>query len=71
MKLHLGCGNDYKKGYINADINRNYIADMYFNFNKFPYPFPEDFLDEIEKENVLEHLGDPIAVLKELTRISN
>ena len=69
-KLNFGCGKTIKKGYINADINPFKGVDKTFDFNIFPYPFTDDEFDEIYADNVLEHLDDIPAVMKELHRIS-
>jgi SAM-dependent methyltransferase len=69
-KLNLGCGKDPKPGYINADLTEFSWVDQAFNFNKFPYPFEDDYFDEIFSDNVLEHLDDIPSVMKELHRIS-
>jgi len=47
-KLNLGCGDDYKDGYVNLDWNKNARADLYHNLNQIPYPFPDNTFDEIE-----------------------
>lgn len=69
-KLNFGSGKDIKKGYINADIFQFEGVDKVFDFNVFPYPFSSDEFDEIYADNVLEHLDDIPAVMKELHRIS-
>lgn len=71
-KLNLGCGNDYKEGWLNCDFNKNVKADKYFDMNKFPYPFPDDKFDKILLDNVLEHFtkDKAIKVLEELHRIA-
>lgn len=69
-KLNFGCGKDIKKGYTNADVSQLEGVDKTFDFNVFPYPFPEDEFNEILADNVLEHLDDIPAVMKELHRIS-
>ena len=70
LKLNLGCGEDYKKGWINVDYRDNISIDLKHDLNKFPYPFKEDTFDEILMKSVLEHLENPIKTLKELVRIS-
>jgi SAM-dependent methyltransferase len=69
-KLNFGCGKNIKKGYVNADIDKFESVDKNFDFNIFPYPFSDNEFDEILADNVLEHLGDIPAVMKELHRIS-
>lgn len=69
-KLNFGCGKNIKKDYINADITQFGGVDKTFDFNVFPYPFSSNEFDEIIADNVLEHLDDIPAVMKELHRIS-
>ena len=69
-KLNLGCGEDYKSGWINLDFRNNVNADVKDDLNKFPYPFKENSFDEILLKMILEHLDNPINVLKEVIRIS-
>jgi len=53
-KLNLGCGEDYKEGYINLDILDNEFVDVIHDLNKFPYPFKDDEFGEIYIHHVLE-----------------
>lgn len=69
-KLNLGCGSDYKNGWVNLDINKNVKADIYHNIEKFPYPFHNNSFDFVLLNMVLEHISSPIAVLEEVWRIS-
>ena len=68
-KLNLGCGEDYKEGYLNVDFHDHFKVDKVFNLNQFPYPFEDSTFDEIKAFHVLEHLNDPFTVMKELHRI--
>ncbi|MBT3642968.1 methyltransferase domain-containing protein [archaeon] len=69
MKLNLGCGFNYRKDFVNCDLRQNLKADKHFDLNTFPYPFKENSIDFILISHVLEHLEDPIKVLKECHRI--
>lgn len=46
MKLNLGCGSDYRQGYINVDRISG-VADVIHDLNEFPYPWPDNAADEI------------------------
>ena len=70
VKINLGCGDKYLQGYINCDVLTLVKADKYFDLNKFPYPFNKESIDEILLDNVLEHLDDIPAVMRELHRIA-
>ena len=69
-KLNLGCGNDIREGYLNIDFERFKGIDKIIDLDKIPYPFKNDQFQEIVINNVLEHLENPYAVLKEIHRIS-
>jgi SAM-dependent methyltransferase len=70
-KLNFGCGKDVKEGYLNADICKLPGVDLKFNFDEFPYPFPDNEFGYIFSDNVIEHLDDIPRVFKELHRISS
>lgn len=69
LKLHLGCGNNIREGYINVD---QYVsAPTILNANVFDLPFESNTVDEIFTEHMLEHLSKyevPLA-LKEWARV--
>jgi SAM-dependent methyltransferase len=69
MKLHLGCGNDYKKGYINIDASKDVNPDKVWNLEKTPLPFKDNSVDEVLAFHVLEHINNFIPLMHELHRI--
>ena len=69
MKLHLGCGNDYREGYINCDISREVKHDRIVDLEK-KLPFRDNSVSEIIINHVLEHFQKPMNILKELYRVS-
>jgi predicted SAM-dependent methyltransferase len=68
-KLNLGCGSDLKEGYVNLDIV-DYGGNMIHDINQFPYPFQDNYFDEIYASHVLEHLDSFHKTVTELFRIS-
>ncbi len=68
-KLNLCCGNDYREGWVNVDVNKETRCDVVHDLNSFPYPFEENSFDEVRIIDGLEHLDDVIAVMEEIHRI--
>lgn len=69
IKLDLGCGMFKKEGTIGVDFNPNTQADIVHDLNQFPYPFPDDYADEIYCSHILEHLPNLVKVMEEMHRI--
>ena len=68
-KLNLGCGRDFRNGYINLDFVKNKGVDIIWDLNKYPYPFKNPEFDEILVYNIMEHLDKPNDFVRELWRI--
>lgn len=68
-KLNLGAGEDYREGWINVDNRGNVKKDTAWDINKFPYPFKDDTFNYALLSMVLEHVEEPIKVLKEIIRV--
>jgi len=57
LKLNLGCGRDYKEGWINIDNNKN-IKKLDIRWNLANgIPFKDSSIDFIFNEHFLEHLN--------------
>ena len=70
-KLNLGCGKDIKKGYINLDKVNIPGIDVIHDLTKFPWPFPNDYFDEILSLGTIELINaDFIKIMEEIYRIS-
>ena len=73
VRLNLGCGRDLKPGWINVDRFGTFKPDVLADLEAFPWPWPDDYADEILMSHVLEHLGvhpdTYIGVIKELWRV--
>lgn len=70
IRLNLGCGRDYKKGYINVDIVSDFPVDVLADLSK-ALPFKNNYADEILASDILEHFTkeDGEVFLKECHRV--
>ncbi len=75
-RLNMGCGDDYREGYINLDLgNESYLKvkinpDVSHDLNKAPFPFEDNQFEEILIYEVLENIKDFEMFFSELSRIS-
>jgi predicted SAM-dependent methyltransferase len=73
IKLNVGCGTDYKEGWINIDNNSdNNIEKLDLNWDmRKPLPFKDKSVDYIFNEHFFEHLTpeEGQVVMKDLKRI--
>lgn len=55
IKLHLACGHDYQKDYINIDLYpvEGVVTDAQFDVAKLPYD--DNSVDEIRAFHIIEH----------------
>jgi len=68
MKLHLGCGHNKKKGYLNCDISSDVNPDKVVDLEK-KLPFKDNSVDEILAEHVLEHVNNFVPLMHEFCRV--
>lgn len=69
-KLNLGCGRDIRKEYINSDIFRFEGVDNVFDFNKYPWPYPDNSFEKIRIWNCLFLAEDFVRFMSEVHRIA-
>jgi predicted SAM-dependent methyltransferase len=70
VKLNIGCGTDYKEGFINLDYNKEVKADVYTDILT-GLPFPDNTFDFVYASHIIEHIprGRLYHFLEELSRI--
>lgn len=56
-RLNIGCGRDYRQGWINTDISHEVKADHYFDIRREKFPFKDELFEEICISGVLEQIG--------------
>jgi SAM-dependent methyltransferase len=69
LKLNIGCGLEYKKGYVNIDAFDNTVADQIMSVTRLE--FDDQSFSDVDCVQVLEHLGaaKSIYALSEIYRI--
>ena len=70
MKLNLGCGKDYRPGFVNIDARSDVEADLVLDITR-KLPFADGSVDEVLAQDVLEHLTPQqlSALLQEVSRV--
>ena len=73
MKINLGCGHNYKEGWVNVDFYDDSKCDVKHDLEVFPWPWEDNSVSEILIKHTLEHLGADwkvyIKTLQEMYRI--
>ena len=69
VKVNIGCGNDYRDGFINIDKNDNVKCDMVVDLEEGKIPLEDGSVDYIMANHVLEHINNLIPLMNELHRI--
>ena len=72
MKLNIGCGRDYRPGWVNIDISSDCKTDVRMDIRTGTLPAREYEADEVYISGVLEQIGDNgqlIHVMNECHRV--
>jgi SAM-dependent methyltransferase len=55
-KLNLGCGSDYRDGWVNADRSGTVRKDAKIDMNAFPWRFRDNEFGHVLARHVIEHV---------------
>lgn len=73
MRLNLGCGATKFPGWVNADKVAACNPDQVVDLESFPWPWPDNTVEEVMMSHVLEHLGAAtdvyLGIIKEMYRV--
>src|SRR5680860_1028487 len=68
--INLGCGKTRIPNSVGVDrVKIEDYVDIVHDLDVEPYPFIDDFADEVHFYHVLEHLHEPIKKMEEIFRI--
>lgn len=67
-RLHVGCGDDYREGWVNLDANADVSPDVVHDLAD-PWPFDAGEFDHVEARHVVEHLQNPVFFFREAARV--
>lgn len=69
-KLNIGCGNDYKEGWINLDRGQC-RSDVKHDLHDVPLPFESNYFDHVLMQHILEHVrkSDFVDIVRDIYRI--
>ncbi|HEY1173918.1 MAG TPA: methyltransferase domain-containing protein [Verrucomicrobiae bacterium] len=69
-KLNLGCGRRKMEGHLNVDLAASVEPDCVHDLDCYPYPWPDSSFNEVVAKDVIEHIDDVVAFMKEIHRVA-
>jgi SAM-dependent methyltransferase len=69
MKVNLGCGDKHVPGFLGVDRYRAAAVELLCDVER-TLPFRDSTVDEIHLDNLIEHVLDITALLRELVRVA-
>lgn len=69
FRLDIACGDNKTSGFFGVDIAKTKDVDVVYDLEKFPWPFPDNSVDEVVCNHYIEHTKDLIAFMNELYRV--
>lgn len=70
VRLNIACGQNKQEGYIGVDCVKTSCTDVVHNLDIFPWPFPDNYADEILCSHYVEHVVNLIGFMDEIYRIA-
>ncbi len=69
FKLEIACGQNKPEGYFGIDIADTPQTDLVYDLENFPWPIPDNSVDEAACSHYIEHTKDIIKFMEEVYRI--
>lgn len=68
--LDLGCGPHKTPGAFGVDVHQFDGVDLVHDLDLLPWPLPDNTYDRVVLSHVIEHVADPLALLREIHRVA-
>jgi ubiquinone/menaquinone biosynthesis C-methylase UbiE len=68
--VDLGCGPNKREGAMGVDHHPYPGVDLVLDLNVTPWPIESDQFSRVVCSHVIEHVADPLALLREIHRIA-
>lgn len=69
FRINLACGQNKTKEFFGVDIAKAPGVDLVYDLERFPWPFPDNSVDEAFCNHYIEHTKDIIKFMDEVYRI--
>lgn len=69
FRLDIACGQNKTPNFFGVDIVKAKGVDLVYDLEKFPWPFPDNSVDEAVCSHYVEHTKDIIKFMDEVHRI--
>lgn len=68
-QINIGCGNDYRDGYVNIDKNNEARCDVAMDLETDKFPFEDNSIDYAVANHVIEHITNLTHLMNEVHRV--
>jgi SAM-dependent methyltransferase len=69
MRLNLGCGGRVLDNWVNVDTHPLPNVDVVHDLDLFPWPWPDDSVNQVVASHVFEHVRFPVEFVLECWRV--
>lgn len=69
VKINLACGQKKQEGFIGIDKAKTEATDIVFDLETYPWPIPDNCVDELTCSHFIEHVHDLPKFMDEIYRI--
>jgi SAM-dependent methyltransferase len=69
FNLDVACGQNKTPGFFGVDIAKAVGVDLVWDLENFPWPIPDNSVDQIVCNHYIEHTKDIIKFMEEIYRI--